>query len=833
MRRMKKYGILAMIAMVLVITMSVPKVLAAAVPDAAGKASEGASVTSEQTAEQPPEKEAEGEEDAGEAKEPAGTENVGEAKEAKDPAETEKAGEAKEPVGTENAGEAKEPAGTENPEGLEEKNEAVEASAEDGRVETEQAAQGDTAAQGATINPEKAAEVEPLTAEEKEETATEEEKVSATAKGESEEEEPEPDWLAGGTGSMEDLTSSHKLKITEQYIQRYENYDLGKTTNCTFDAMLDDKESIQGFVCLSPGKTGYGLAGNYMDHLYEYTTPMLAKVFYYGVGPGSDVLDHIIEEVRGNRDGIEEIRLIITHVAASQVYAKLHDADASMGTTKTAYNSGFNRTKPQVRQMANRFGNEIEGLSVPKSYHVYVTVVDDDRKQDAAYGFFNKSIPEEAQVKLKKSAADTQIISGNSLYTLEGAEYGVYTDQDCSEEVGKLVTDQNGDTPSLTLTAGKTYYVKEKSAPRGYRRDDKVHSVTLAQSDKVYTVDVSDAPVYASVPVRIEKRSKLEDVEKAGSLAGTEFTISYYDGYYGAEDLPDKAAGTWVIRTADTPKGCEAQLREEDLVSGTLYKDGEHTVLPLGTITIQETKAVEGYYKDAEFGVGIEMYIGQVRQNEQTGEAEIVSIQGEPASNDAEGLTFAVQDTPIPEPPVPEIGTYLSDAEDDDKTIAASGKVTVIDNVRFKNFTKGSHYRFEGMLMAKESGEAAVSGGEVIKGEATLIAESADGSADVVFTFDAADLQKGDYVAFEEVYEIDEETGEEHLVAVHKDLQDEAQTITRPKEPEKERKPKKPGKPSGSPRTGDSSDLYGIAACIALCAAGMAAAVILKKRKAD
>jgi hypothetical protein len=80
---MKKDGILAMIAMVLVITMSVPKVLAAAVPDAAGKASEGASVTSEQTAEQPPEKEAEGEEDAGEAKEPAGTENVGEAKEAK------------------------------------------------------------------------------------------------------------------------------------------------------------------------------------------------------------------------------------------------------------------------------------------------------------------------------------------------------------------------------------------------------------------------------------------------------------------------------------------------------------------------------------------------------------------------------------------------------------------------------------------------------------------------------------------------------------------------------------------------------------------------------
>jgi hypothetical protein len=160
---------------------------------------------------------------------------------------------------------------------------------------------------------------------------------------------PEPDWLAGGTGSMEDLTASHSLMITEQYIQRYENYDLGITTNCTFDAVMDGNESIQGFIRLSPGKSGYGLKDKYVDHIYEYTTPMLAKAFYYGVGPGSSVLDNIIEETRGNRDGIEEIRLIITHVAASQVYAKLHDADPSMGTSKTAYDAGLRKVKVFVK----------------------------------------------------------------------------------------------------------------------------------------------------------------------------------------------------------------------------------------------------------------------------------------------------------------------------------------------------------------------------------------------------------------------------------------------------------------------------------------------------
>lgn len=776
MRRMKRYGILAVIAVLLIFTMAVPRALAASVPEAGDPAPEGATIDPERAAEAEPSGE------PGENGLPAGktTENGGE-----------ETGQVSVP---ENGGEG-----------------------------SEQASAGDTAGLGATLDPEKAAETEPDP-----EAGVETEAVPAKQVGE--EIVPEPDWLAGGTGSMEDLTASHSLMITEQYIQRYENYDLGITTNCTFDAVMDGNESIQGFICLSPGKSGYGLKDKYVDHIYEYTTPMLAKAFYYGVGPGSSVLDNIIEETRGNRDGIEEIRLIITHVAASQVYAKLHDADPSMGTSKTAYDACFHQTEPQVRQMANRFGNEIMGLSVPRSYHVYTAVVDDDRRQDSGYGFFNKSVPEEAQVRLKKSAENTEIISGNSLYSLEGAEYGVYKDEDCKEEAGTLTSDEKGDTPAITLPAGKTYYVKEKTAPKGYRRDDRIHPVTLEESDQVYTVDVSDTPVLARIPVTIEKKSSGEDAENAGSLAGTEFMISYYDGYYTAEEIPGNASAAWVIRTSDTPQGCLAKLRGEDLVSGTLYKSGEDTVLPLGTITVRETKAAEGYRNDAGFGGGTDMYIGQIRINEQTGDPEMITLQGETAASNTKELTLTVFDTPVPVPPEPEIGTYASDAADGDKSIAASGRVTVNDNVRYKNFTPGRRYRFEGTLMSKESGRACVSGGRKITGETTITAGSADGSADVMLTFDAGDLDAGEYVAFEEVYEIDGDTGEERLFAEHKDPEDEAQTITRPEKPGK---PRKPGKPSNSPGTGDSSDLYGLISCIALCSAGIAAAALYKKRRAS
>ena len=772
MRRMKRYGILAMIAVVLIFTSAVPKVLAASAPGAADPAVEGATVDAETASEE----------------EPLGNPEVN------DPSSG--------------------------------------APAEIGNEGAEQATAADTAAdtasEGATLDSERAEETEP-----EQEPEPEAETAAVPAKNVGEETEPEPDWLAGGTGTMEDLTASHNLMITEQYIQRYENYDLGITTNCTFDAVMDGNESIQGFICLSPGKSGYGLKDKYVDHIYEYTTPMLAKAFYYGVGPGSSVLDNIIEETRGNRDGIEEIRLIITHVAASQVYAKLNEADPSMGTSKTAYDACFHQTEPQVRQMANRFGNEIMGLSVPRSYHVYAAVVDDDRRQDSGYGFFNKSVPEEAQVRLRKSAEHTEIISGSSLYSLDGAEYGVYTDEDCSEEAGTLTTDSKGDTSAITLPAGKTYYVKEKTAPRGYHKDESVHAVTLEEADREYTVDVSDMPVLAPIPVRIEKKNSQEGAENAASLAGTEFTISYYDGYYSAEDLPGQASACWVIRTSDTPQGCLAQLREEDLVSGTLFKSGEDTVLPLGTIAIKETKAAEGYRNDADFGGGTDMYVGQIRVNEQTGEPEIDTLQGENTAENTKELRFTVLDTPVPEPPeppVPEIGTYASDAADGDKTIAASGKVTVIDNVRYKNFTPGSRYRFEGTLVEKESGRVCLSGGRRITGETTITAGSADGSADVALTFDAGALGKGEYVAFEEVYEVDEETGEEHLIAEHRDPEDEAQTVTRPEKPGK---PKKPGRPSNSPGTGDSSDLFGLAARIAFCVFGIVAAALYKKRRAE
>ena len=52
---------------------------------------------------------------------------------------------------------------------------------------------------------------------------------------------------------------------------------------------------------------------------------------------------------------------------------------------------------------------------------------------------------------------------------LEGAEFTLYADKDCKQEVKKVITDDKGLLSIEELTVGTKYYLKETKAPTGYR----------------------------------------------------------------------------------------------------------------------------------------------------------------------------------------------------------------------------------------------------------------------------------------------------------------------------------------------------------------------------
>ena len=200
---------------------------------------------------------------------------------------------------------------------------------------------------------------------------------------------------------------------------------------------------------------------------------------------------------------------------------------------------------------------------------------------------------------IQKTSSKPEITDNNSCYTLNGAEYGVYKDSAASKDkVGTLVTDSSGVSPKLDLTAG-TYYIKEEKAPKGYLLDETIYTCEVKSKEDT-VLSVSDAPIFQTENIRINKVDKNAN-QAIKPMDGAEFTLNFYAGNYDNSNLPKEATKSWVIKTMKSVENGTnlyiSSLDNEHLVSGDpfYYGDDNIPVLPLGTLTLQETKAPAGY----------------------------------------------------------------------------------------------------------------------------------------------------------------------------------------------------------------------------------------------
>ena len=103
---------------------------------------------------------------------------------------------------------------------------------------------------------------------------------------------------------------------------------------------------------------------------------------------------------------------------------------------------------------------------------------------------------------------------------------------------------------------------------------------------------------------------------------------------------------------------------------------------------------------------------------------------------------------------------------------AASEELTIVDTVRYAKVEPGQTYRVVGTLMDKATGKPLEANGKPIVAEATFVAEAAEGTVEVAFTFDATSLGGTTTVAFEKLYDANG-----NLIAEHEDIEDEEQTV--------------------------------------------------------
>ena len=332
-------------------------------------------------------------------------------------------------------------------------------------------------------------------------------------------------------------------------------------------------------------------------------TDAMARILYYGpTGPG-------FEEAKAKGlwnfnwyDGTPldySKMLAIQHIALSAL-SKSSSQYGMQGTT-AAFRNWCYRTVLYYNGNINA-GTFLANLDknlpgpAPQSFKDTIYLVNYGTGTQCLITFHNKG-----KLKLKKASSNPGISDNNPCYSLEGATYGVYSDSGCTQQVGTLTCNASGDSNVIDIAPG-TYYVKETRAGKSYALDEGIHQVNVS-GGQTATVNVTDAPqndpadmLVAKVDSETGKASPLG----AGTLAGAEFTVRYYDGFYTQENLPEKATRTWVLKTNEN--GYTSLIRaktepEKYFVGGDSFyqnTEGRYT-LPLGTVTIQETKAPTGY----------------------------------------------------------------------------------------------------------------------------------------------------------------------------------------------------------------------------------------------
>lgn len=238
-------------------------------------------------------------------------------------------------------------------------------------------------------------------------------------------------------------------------------------------------------------------------------------------------------------------------------------------------------------------------------------------------GYVKLTFPDVVKLQLQKSSSNTDLTDGNGCYSLNGAEYGIYTDKACTKKIGSITTDENGfgvygnDKDSKGNLVGtdvlsQTYYAKELTAPKGYELDETVYTFTdsgkkTADGTKIYSFSCTDEPVNDPVGIILQKKNAITGETTGQGLAGAVFSVSYYAQEID-KDYDVKSSDTapalesknlkriWYIQTDDDGY---CRLAEnyiaQDFSSDEFYYSSGIITLPVGTVVIREEKAPEGF----------------------------------------------------------------------------------------------------------------------------------------------------------------------------------------------------------------------------------------------
>ena len=277
-----------------------------------------------------------------------------------------------------------------------------------------------------------------------------------------------------------------------------------------------------------------------------------------------------------------------------------------------------------------------------------ITITSDDCKQEKTLDVLNVSDTERVRLNLKKESANPDLTDNNSCYDLDGALFAVFSNQKSAYDyiadnskknniVRYFITDSKGNCKAISadgnswdystsselykFTYSKSLYAVEIEAPNGFKKYNKAVNLTLTSETyggyAVLSATIVDEPMNDPVYILLHKKDELTG--QYTNMENAEFTVSYYKGYYYSEqELSDKTPERqWVLKTDSRGYTYLDEAHRADSDFGEPFyltsDENPNPAIPLGTVTIQETKAPQG------FKLNSELFIRQIKVDEATG----------------------------------------------------------------------------------------------------------------------------------------------------------------------------------------------------------------------
>jgi virulence-associated protein VapD len=278
-----------------------------------------------------------------------------------------------------------------------------------------------------------------------------------------------------------------------------------------------------------------------------------------------------------------------------------------------------------------------------KKYNVTVTT--DDCNNERILDILQLSDTEIVKLKFKKESSNPDLTTDNDCYSLDGGMFAVFANKKSAYDyladnsvknniVRYFITDSNGDCKAISkdgnswdynansdlykIAYSDSYYAVEMVAPKGFKNYNRPVQMAINGTNGGFVVlsaTISDTPL--NDPINILVRKKDAVTGQYTNMENAEFTVKYYSGYYYSEnELVGKSPERkWILKTdSDGYTHLDESYRaDSDYGEPFYYATTSNPAMPLGTITIQETKAPTGYK------INPELFIRQIKVDEATG----------------------------------------------------------------------------------------------------------------------------------------------------------------------------------------------------------------------